>query len=37
MTMLVKAETGLMPAPRRWRDRLADWTPILVIAPSLPA
>jgi glucose/mannose transport system permease protein len=37
MSMLVKAEAGLMPAPRRWRDRLAEWTPVLVIAPSLLA
>src|SRR4051812_5537517 len=37
MSMFVKAETGLLPERRRWRDRLADWTPVLVIAPSLLA
>ncbi len=37
MTMLVRAATGLEPTPRGWRDWLAEWTPILVIAPSLVA
>ena len=35
MSLFVKAETGLAPAPVRWRDRLSEWTPILIIAPSL--
>jgi len=35
MSLFVKAETGLAPEPVRWRDRLSEWTPILIIAPSL--
>ena len=35
MSLFVKAETGLAPAPVRWRDRLSEWTPIVIIAPSL--
>lgn len=37
MTSLVNRTAGLAPATPRWRERLADWTPILVIAPSLAA
>ena len=37
MTSLVNRTAGMAPARPAWRERLADWTPILVIAPSLAA
>ena len=37
MTSFAKAETGLAPAQSRWRGWLSEWTPILIIAPSLLA
>ena len=37
MTSFVNRTTGLTPARPGWRETLAGWTPILVIAPSLLA
>ncbi|MDE3175752.1 MAG: sugar ABC transporter permease [Pseudomonadota bacterium] len=37
MTSVVNRTAGLTPVSPAWRERLAGWTPILVIAPSLAA
>lgn len=37
MTTLVNRTVGTKPARPAWRERLAEWTPILVIGPSLAA